>query len=90
MSVMGLKIPQLDVPVCSSFRPNIVRDQLCYTVDPNEYKDKIDLKGDLSLLLFIHYNEDRQMEEKQDFHEDFVTITTIGIYNYSKLIRYLI
>ena len=63
MSVMGIKIGQFDVPVCNSFRPRIVLDQLCYQVDPNKYKDKIDLKeqalkGDLSLSFFIHYNED--------------------------------
>ena len=36
MSVMGVKIDQFDVPVCNSFRPKIVQDQLCYTVDPNK------------------------------------------------------
>ena len=51
MSVMGVKIDQFDVPVCNSFRPKIIRDQLCYTIDPNEYKTKINLKGKLSHLL---------------------------------------
>ena len=59
MSVMGVKIDQFDVPVCNSFRPKIYKDQLCYTVDPNEYKDKIDLEGQLSLTLAIDYNEER-------------------------------
>ena len=36
MSVMGVKIDQIDVPVCNSFRPKIKGDQLCYTVDPNK------------------------------------------------------
>ena len=36
MSVMGIKIDQIDVPVCASFRPKIIMDQLCYTVDPNK------------------------------------------------------
>ena len=79
MSVMGVKIPQLDVPVCDSFKPKIILDQLCYTVDPNEYKDKIDLKGDLSLSLFLHYNEDRQIEDIKDSLEQLITINTIGI-----------
>ena len=61
MSVMGVKIDQFDVPFCNSFRPRIIKDQLCYTVDPNKYKDKIDLHKDLSLSLFINYNEDREM-----------------------------
>ena len=77
MSVMGVKIDQFDVPVCNSFRPKIVKDQLCYTVDPNEYKHKIDKKGELSLSLFIHYNEDRQMEDV-DEKKPKITVDTIG------------
>ena len=78
MSVMGVKIDQFDHPVCNSFRPKIVRDQLCYTVDPNEYKHEIDLKGELSLSLFIHYNEDRQMESTDISDDQFITVDTIG------------
>ena len=80
MSVMGVKIDQFDVPVCNSFRPKMIRDQLCYTVDPNMYyKHKIDLKGELSLSLFIHFNEDRQMEDSTDSTEDHsVIVDTIG------------
>ena len=78
MSVMGVKIDQFGIAVCNSFRPKIVRDQLCYTVDPNEYKHKIDLKGELSLSLFIHYNEDRQMEHYDAINEPFIIIDTIG------------
>ena len=81
MSVMGVKIDQFDVPVCNSFRPKMIRDQLCYTVDPNMYyKHKIDLKGELSLSLFIHYNEDRQMEDTDDTDstDKHFIIETIG------------
>ena len=78
MSVMGVKIDQFDVPVCNSFRPKIVKDQLCYTVDPNEYKHKIDLKSELSLALFIHYNEDRQLEDIDSTEEHTVIVDTIG------------
>ena len=78
MSVMGVKIDQFDVPVCNSFRPKMIRDQLCYTVDPNEYKHKIDLTGELSLSLFIHYNEDRQMEDTDSNEKHSVIVDTIG------------
>ena len=79
MSVMGVKIDQFDHPVCNSFRPKIVRDQLCYTVDPNEYKHKIDLKGELSLSLFIHYNEDRQIEDSlYSSLQHSIIVDTIG------------
>ena len=49
---------------------------MCYTVDPNKYKDKIDLKGELSLSFFIHYNEDRQIEES--CNEYSIILDTIG------------
>ena len=77
MSVMGVKIDQFDVPVCNSFKAKIIRDQLCYQVDPNKYKNKIDLKGDLSLSLFIHYNEDRE-DADTEIQEYFITVNTIG------------
>ena len=78
---MGVKIDQFDVPVCNSFRPRIIQDQLCYTVDLNNYKDRINLREDLSLSLFINYNEDKQMalENSETKGEDHVIrIDTIG------------
>ena len=60
LSAMGVKIDQVEVPVCNSFRPKIYKDQLCYTVDPNVHKYKIDMKGEISLTLAIDYNEDRE------------------------------
>ena len=59
---MGVKIDQFYDPVCNSFRPKVIKDQLCYTVDPNEYKHKIDLEGQLSLTLVIDYNEERMSD----------------------------
>ena len=78
MSVMGVKIDQFTVPVCSSFRPKIIKDQLCYTVDPNDYKDKINLENDLSLSLFVNYNEDREMALNDSLENNVIRIETIG------------
>ena len=79
ISVMGEKIENFVVPFCNSFRPKIIRDQLCYTVDPNEYKHKIDLEGELSLALFINYNEDRQIaSENIESIEEKIIVETIG------------
>ena len=78
MSVMGVKIDQIKAPVCKSFRPKIIRDQLCYTVDPNDYKHEIDLKGEISLSLYVHYNEDRQLEDNENTPENVVILDTIG------------
>ena len=78
---MGVKIDQFEDPVCNSFRPRIKQDQLCYQVDPNNYKDKIDLTGHLSFSLFINYNEDKEIIlEKKDTVEEknVIIIDTIG------------
>ena len=77
-SRMGIEIDQFDVPVCNSFRPKIIEDQLCYTVNPNEFKEKIDLRGELSLSLFINYNEDREMDFKNSAEDNTIRIETIG------------
>ena len=78
ISAMGVKIDQFDVPVCNSFRPKTLQDQLCYTVDPNEYKHKIDLEGDISLTLYLHYNIDRQLEDIDVLEEPHIIINTIS------------
>jgi len=48
MSVMGVKIEKFYVPFCKSFKAKIIQDQLCYSVDPNKYRNY--LKG-----LFTNY-----------------------------------
>ena len=40
LSIMGIKHDQFDVPICNSFRPKMIKDQLCYTVDLNKESSK--------------------------------------------------
>ena len=77
-STMGVKIDQMDVPVCNSFRPKIVRDQLCYTVDLNKIKKKIEFNKQLYFSFFIDYNEDRKMSIADDDAKHVFTVETIG------------
>ena len=81
-SIMGVKINQFDVPVCNSFRPKFSGDQLCYEVDPNNYKDRIDANKKLSLSLLLDYNEDRHMffnfSEKEIDDDFYISVETIG------------
>ena len=58
---MGVEIDSFDVPVCNSFKAKIFKDQLCYQVDLNKFKSKVDLFEKVSFSLFIDYNEDRQL-----------------------------
>lgn len=58
MSTMGVKIDQFDVPVCNSFKSQIIQEQLCYSVDPNKFKNysksknEIELRGDSKKCAF--------------------------------------
>ena len=88
-SAMGVKIDQIDVSVCNSFRPKIKRDQLCYTVDLNKIKQKMNLKDTITFSFFIDYNEDREFSSIHDDSKanskkaksarDGIIIETIGI-----------
>ena len=42
-SAVGVKIDQMDIPVCNIFKPKLVRDQLCYSADLNEMKDNVEI-----------------------------------------------
>ena len=81
MSEMGVKIDQFDVPVCDVFKAKVVKDQLCYEVDPNGLKDPFHIDRDLKrgLTLLLDYNEDRQVVfdnptaiRKDDIYEQFI------------------
>ena len=80
---MGVKIDQLSVPVCNIFRPKLLRDQLCYSVDLNSIKAKFDSKEKVYFSFFVDYNEDREVATME--HEKMnrgikheITIETIG------------
>ena len=85
-SAMGEKIKHVDVPVCNSFMPKIVKDQLCYTVDLNKYKEKIMVKEKVYFTFFIDYNEDREFltnnandTKNISMSKNRIIIETIGI-----------
>ena len=83
MSIVGVKFPEIEDPVCNSFRPKLLQDQLCYEVDPNKYKTFINEKDEISLELFINYNEDRKISAPIEVEEEkFIIVQTIGIVYY--------
>ena len=62
LSVMGVRYEKINhFPVCNSFRPKILMDQLCYEVDPNKYMKNFNVNEKISLILLIDFNEDRQI-----------------------------
>ena len=85
---MGVTIDQFDVPVCNSFQAKVVKDQLCYELDPNRYRFKNKVDNDMFLTFFIDYNEDRQLIlSNDDFAQNFITVETIGMYRIIFLIQ---
>ena len=61
---MGVRIDQFDVPVCNSFQAKMLKDQICYEVDPNQFKThSIENDLELGLAFFMDYNEDRQTQD---------------------------
>ena len=78
LSVMGEKIDEFQYPVCNSFKPRIMNDELCYEVDLNKYKDSDDMEQKLKvgLVFFMDYNEDRQvlLNESMNKEESFVDV----------------
>ena len=68
MSVMGKSVDNFDIPVCDKFRPTFLDGQLCYTVDANELRNKVDKKKMASqgIVLLLDYNFDRMVKVKGD------------------------
>ena len=66
MSALGVKIDEFSVPVCNCFKPKIIKDQLCYEMDPNKYiTEETNHKAfQTGIILLISYNEDRQTFQK--------------------------
>ena len=85
--LMGEENLHFEVPVCNSFSAKVVNDQLCYTTDPNRLKNKIDFNTllfknkELSITLYIDYNEDRHWGKIENSESQNIRLETIGKYH---------
>ena len=63
MSILGKRIKNFSIPVCSGFHPVLYLDQICFELDIKkvigDHHDIDEIKFGLTLLL--DYNEDRQV-----------------------------
>ena len=66
MTALGEYIDEFDVTVCDIFEAKVHNDQLCYEVDLDSYKDRLNIEKQLKngLFLVIDYNEDRQFDRQ--------------------------
>ena len=65
MSVMGVKIDHFKLPVCNKFKPRVLKGQLCFQVDVNEFQDQIDMEKGMKkgLIIVMDYNFERVSTE---------------------------
>ena len=62
--VMGKKMDEFEIPVCTSFIEKIYNGQLCYGVDVNQFKMKGTFRSQdlrLGLTLLLDYNSERAL-----------------------------
>ena len=67
MAAMGQQTDLFKIPVCASFQPRILYDQLCYQVDveelyPRHKMTASNLKLGLSLMLDTNYNRQHSLQ----------------------------
>ena len=80
MSAVGVKIDQFSVPVCQSFKPKIIYDQLCYEMDPNKFIDHGKTESErmystqTGITLIISSNKDRQLDMMLDGGQEYKNI----------------
>ena len=61
--ILGQIIPNLKIPVCDSFQPRLLNDQLCYEIDLHNITndEKLNNEDVKSGFVFVmDYNEDRE------------------------------
>ena len=68
MSVMGKTINNFNIPVCDKFRPTFLDGQLCYQLDANELRNKVDKKEMASegVIMLLDYNFERTVTNKEE------------------------
>ena len=67
MSIMGENTEEFQAPVCNSFKAKVFKGQLCYEVDPEEYRQLLNETETekLGLSLLISFNADKQFINDQ-------------------------
>ena len=72
-SAMGVKIDQINVPVCNRFTPKVRRNQISYTVNLDKIRKETESKGKVYFIFFIDYNEDRDVSVARTINENEVS-----------------
>ena len=91
MSVMGRSFNNFSSPICDKFKHTFLDGQLCYQVDVNDLRNKVDKKKMASngIVLLLDYNFERTVkleeeERNENKGEARIYIETLGNNNNSK------
>ena len=79
--IMGKKIDEFDLPVCTSFTEKIHNGQLCYGVNVNNFKTKGTFRSEdlrLGLTLLLDYNSERALRRFEKNKYDLVAKGSIS------------
>ena len=64
MNLLGVRNSKFTFPVCSAFRKRIVKGELCYQLNINNFKKSFKLSElNRGLTFLLDYNEDRKLSE---------------------------
>jgi hypothetical protein len=69
MSAMGKTIENFNIPVCDKFQPTFLDGHLCYTVDADKLRNKVNKKKIMAsqeIVLLLDYNFDRMLKDEGD------------------------
>ena len=66
---LGQMIHNFNIPVCNSFKPRLLNDNLCYEIDLNNIRNKGTIKEDIKsgFVFIMDFNEDRQVINSDNF-----------------------
>ena len=67
MTILGRRIKGINIPVCNIFRGKFHNNQLCYEIDVNRFKNRVDPKQIFrhGLTFIVDLNRNRQINKYQ-------------------------
>ena len=66
MEILGKQVENFKFPVCTKFKPKYLFGDLCYQIDVNDVKDKVQVTNGVmgGITFALDYNEDRRISDR--------------------------
>ena len=68
MEILGQKVENFKLPVCSKFKPKYLFGHLCYQLDVNDVKNQVKVTNGVhgGITFALDYNEDRRIGDRNE------------------------